>query len=736
MRMFWRLTAVIAAAAVLSACGGGGDDNTPPPPPPPQTFTVSGTTSGLSGSGLTLQLNGGANLAVAGNGSFLFSTPLMTGASYTVSITAQPANPPQTCVLSNATGSIANASVSNVSIACTDNSYAVGGTVSGLSGSGLVLQDNGGDDLPVSASGNFEFATPVRTGLPYAVTVRDHPSNPSQTCNVSSGTGTVGAADIDNVAIDCTINSFSVGGTTTGLAGSGLVLTLNGSEDLPVATGNFTFSGLALSGSTYAVTVKTQPTNPHQTCVPASATGTVGGGNVTTVAVTCTTNRYTVGGSVSGLTGTGLVLQVNGGQDLTVNANGSFVFPDPIESGSPYEVTVEAQTGTFRERCVTSNASGAIVAADVSSVTVDCTVLLGFVYVTGGDNGEVFGYGIHPQDGALLPLGSTVTVGLAPRDLAATPDGLKLYGTNQNTDTISVFDVDSSSGELSEVGTPVSVAPSDGPSAISIAPSGQFLYVSNNFSDDVALFSIDPVTGGLSSQGVVVSEPGSLGIRAAVSPDGAFLYVVASHGFVTSATVTVYAIDAMTGALTAGATISPGPLEPSVEFDPLGRFLYLHRVTDPSTPSRHTTVLPYTIDSGTGALTAVGSGTTVLNNDGARLTIDPAGQFAYLLDASNVAPLHDHIARLGIDQATGALTEVGARVLVSAWAHDIVVDPLGRFLFAGSDRFRLNDSGATWHDVTGFSIQATGPNTGQLTPAGLGTPKTGQTRFSVITVIE
>src|SRR5450432_4870421 len=38
-------------------------------------------------------------------------------------------------------------------------SYAVHGKVTGLTGSGLVLQDNGGDDLEIKADGDFVFAT-------------------------------------------------------------------------------------------------------------------------------------------------------------------------------------------------------------------------------------------------------------------------------------------------------------------------------------------------------------------------------------------------------------------------------------------------------------------------------------------------------------------------------------------------------------------------------------------------
>ena len=42
-------------------------------------------------------------------------------------------------------------------VTCANNGYTVGGTVSGLSGGGLVLQNNGGDDIAVSANGTFTF---------------------------------------------------------------------------------------------------------------------------------------------------------------------------------------------------------------------------------------------------------------------------------------------------------------------------------------------------------------------------------------------------------------------------------------------------------------------------------------------------------------------------------------------------------------------------------------------------
>ena len=65
--------------------------------------------------------------------------------------------------------------------------YTVGGSVSGLQGTGLVLQDNLGNDLSVLSSGNFVFTTAIATGGAYSITVKTQPTNPWQTCTVTGG---------------------------------------------------------------------------------------------------------------------------------------------------------------------------------------------------------------------------------------------------------------------------------------------------------------------------------------------------------------------------------------------------------------------------------------------------------------------------------------------------------------------------------------------------------------------
>ncbi len=82
-------------------------------------------------------------------------------------------------------------------------SFTVGGTLSGLAGGGLVLQNNGGDNLPVGANGVFTFATELADSSTYLVTVETQPTNPAQTCTVTNGAGAIAGSDVTNVAITC-----------------------------------------------------------------------------------------------------------------------------------------------------------------------------------------------------------------------------------------------------------------------------------------------------------------------------------------------------------------------------------------------------------------------------------------------------------------------------------------------------------------------------------------------------
>ena len=346
------------------------------------TYAVGGMVTGLTGSGLVLQDNLGDNLNVAAAGTFTFAKAVASGAPYSVTVLTQPSSPSQTCTVTSGSGTIAAAAVTGVSVACTTNSFSIGGTVVGLMGSGLKLQNEGGDDLTITAIGAFTFATSQTSGTPFAVTIAAQPTAPDQTCTLSGATGTVGAAAVTSVIVNCDTTPHVVGGTVANLAGTGLSLSLNGGAPQAVSgNGAFSFSATLSSGATYAVTLASQPTAPAQTCVVSGGAGTIASADITSVAVTCTTNSYSVTGTVTGLVGTGLTLTNNGGDALVIAADGPFAFPTKVLSGQSYAVGAAAQPAGPTQTCVVTNPSGGIAGADITNVAVTCTTN---TYAVGG----------------------------------------------------------------------------------------------------------------------------------------------------------------------------------------------------------------------------------------------------------------------------------------------------------------------------------------------------------------
>ena len=94
----------------------------------------------------------------------------------------------------------------------------VGGNVSGLKGSYVVLKNNNANPTILIANAAFKFSVPVRKGKPYLVTVAKQPLN--QTCKLGNFKGVMGSSNVTNVLVTCATNKRKVGGSITGLIGA------------------------------------------------------------------------------------------------------------------------------------------------------------------------------------------------------------------------------------------------------------------------------------------------------------------------------------------------------------------------------------------------------------------------------------------------------------------------------------------------------------------------------------
>jgi 6-phosphogluconolactonase (cycloisomerase 2 family) len=492
--------------------------------------------------------------------------------------------------------------------------YKISGSVSGLVGSGLILLDNGASGLSVAAGAtSFTFGATVAAGGQYAVTIGSQPSGPWQTCAVRNGSGSVGAANITNVQIACTTNTYTIGGTISGLTGAGLILQNDGGDNLSISPGatNFTFITPIASGVTYNVTIFSQPLS--QTCNVADGSGPVTNANITSVQVVCTTARVstfayvsnqrdnTISAYLVSADGTLTPLPASpfpGGSDpagLAVDPSGKFLYVANVlaDTVSGYAIAPDGDLSPIPGSPFPA-ASGAV------SVAIDPTG--NFLYIpscgadcSGSGPGEIAAFSITPGTGVLVPVpGSPFTAGTFPYDMAfVTPGatGTFAYVADYGSDNISSFSIQNS-GALSAVsGSPFAAGTS--PLALAVDPAFNRLYAVNTGSSTVSAYSIH-VDGSLLQFSTI--DTGAFAASAVVDTNE-HLYVAAAGSGVFGFTTNAFPATPIPG-----SPFAAGQGPNAVRIDPSGQFLY---VVNENVLSDIGSVSGYSINATTGQLTPI-----------------------------------------------------------------------------------------------------------------------------------
>ncbi|WP_081259543.1 family 43 glycosylhydrolase [Burkholderia territorii] len=251
------------------------------------SYRIAGTVNGLSsGQQVTLLNNGADALTLKTNGTFAFATPVAYRGSYQITVGTQPTG--QTCTVVNgrsADGGVTS-EITSLQVMCSNHSYQVGGTLSGLrSGQMVLLSNNASDTLALRENGSFVFSVPVVFGGNYHIAVGGQPAY--QTCMVSGGDGFGVAGNVSSIRVTCIDNTITIGGTVDGLLISQrLVLQNNGGDALGiVANGPFTFPTPIASGGSYTVSIAGQPIGDD--CAATGNSGTGMSVNVQNVTIHC-----------------------------------------------------------------------------------------------------------------------------------------------------------------------------------------------------------------------------------------------------------------------------------------------------------------------------------------------------------------------------------------------------------------------------------------------------------------
>jgi len=640
-------TAALGATCAmgLAACGGGGASN--PPPPPAPTYTVGATVSGLSGSGLALSNNGVDTLSVGANGTVTFAKSIATGSGYSISVSTQPSSPSQTCTVSNGSGAIGSANVTNVSVACTTNSYPVQPMITGLSGSGLVLQNNFADDLTVTQSGAATFASTVQSGGAYNVSVASQPSDPVQTCTIANGSGTV-----TNAAAAPTINCVTQVPWT--------LLTVNYSDNslslfaLDPATGQPRSRG--------AVSVSAWPTGGSPMDVTGDGQGrfiyVLNSGAASIASFRIDPASGAIRPISNGIASTGTV-------PTSLRGYPSSKWLYAVNSGSNdiSAYAIDQTTG------ILSPVSGSPFKAGIAPFKLTLDAAGAFAYVTNSASNDVYSYSIDAKTGALSEIAnSRVSTGTFPFEVLLHRSGRFAYVANVGSANISAYAVEAGTGKLSSLaGSPFATSgiPGDvtsfngGRAPMSLHPNGKLLFVRSTLAKTISVFTIDPHSGALTAASGSPYPVGDGAVMHSLDPTGRWLFV-ANRGTVQGpGSISVFKVNTNSGALTevtgSPFVLSGGPAWISV--DPSGKYLY-------ACSSATDLVYGFNIDQTTGVLTALSRGSAVLTGDypvvvltipsaekpGARATFK--SKYVYVPSSDN------SLYGYAIDPETGKLTAV------------------------------------------------------------------------------
>jgi len=404
---------------------------------------------------------------------------------------------------------------------------------------------------------------------------------------------------------------------------------------------------------------------------------------------------YTLGGSVSGLLGTGLVLQNNGSNNLPVSVNGNFTFATRSAGGNAYHVTVLSQPSNPAQTCRIINGSGTI-SSNITGIGVSCAQNpASGLYLFEGTYGSSLNVTtIDSSTGVLaLPVLASSEASIEGNlpGIAVDPSGQTLYALDASIASISGFSITGPGLQLRKItGSPFnSPFPNAGAVSLALHPTGRFLYAVSSPAG-IQLFSVDASSGALTYDSVVPKMDNSWFV--VIDPTGKFLYVPNLNQ------IFGYHINLTDGSLTpiAGSPFAV-PANDQVfaaVFDSTGKYLY--------TPLSSGGVAAFALESSTGNLLQV-LGSPFPTSAGIRptfITADPAGPFIYVCNYDG--PLDG----FEVDSGSGALTPVaGSPFSTAARASSCTVDPSGQFVYVS-----INDVNSA---IYGFRLN---PSSGSLSP--------------------
>lgn len=376
----------------------------------------------------------------------------MTGMAYSVSIKSEPAG--FSCSLDKNTGKVGTSDIKNIGVTCSVQSFALSGSINGLTTSGLVLVE-GADSLTLpSNAATFSMPTPIAFRSNYIVSIAHQPLGGK--CAITNGAGTVPATAVSNVVVSCSQLAseavvYSFGSTASdGAAPSGALTQANDGN----LYGMTSAGGVNGTGTVFQIVLaKTTPTDVKTVATVLHSFGASSGGDGAQPkfgSLVQATDRNLYGMTMyGGANNLGAVIKV------TLNGEESVIhsFGGQGDGSLPYGSLIQAIDGYLYG--MTSgggaNGTGAVVRLDTNGAEI---ALYSFGGPDSGDGTTPIGSLVQGSDGSLYGMtysggsgdfgngGTVVKIALAGAETVlhsfielgnvngATPSGNLIQGTD------------------------------------------------------------------------------------------------------------------------------------------------------------------------------------------------------------------------------------------------------------------------------------------------------------------
>lgn len=439
----------------------------PPPlptPPQPGGYSVTLNTQGLQGAGLEIgfiydQYSPGASLpdtppgtipdvawteSVTTDGSQVVVIEVAPGGSLSAEVLSQPADPDQTCDLTNN----AYASVSSdvtVNIFCDDYfdvQYRIEGVATGADPGALratVTLDGASTDYDlVFENGVHSLPDRVQPLSEVAFSLVSPPGSPRHECEIVGEN----PAPVFGPGVAVTVNCkafYPVNYEVTGLQGDRVRFAVEADGNArtvtvgrgDAATGSVRNFEVA-EGSLLHATVTEHPDNPEQVCHRPGGSKVVRGEE--TLRIECT-GGHIVEYTVEGVTGSGLSVAfeaVRSSQAELDLSNGTHRVPGLVAHDSRLFIAMDVQPVSPDQYCRIENGGARTVTADINDIRLVCEDLYAINYsVTGhiGNDGRLEAHVVGDYIVNGTPTGATAQLDFQD-NLAATADGRVTAGSN------------------------------------------------------------------------------------------------------------------------------------------------------------------------------------------------------------------------------------------------------------------------------------------------------------------